>query len=231
MASAVLPEFRPTAKEMNETVREFSAVWGQAQAENHFHRFSHALSLLVMGGLTILAWAGWHRPVERIYVRQDASGRAQTVPGSAFSYQRDEASLKYFLTQFVHLYYARRKATMASELPRSLYYLDAPLATKARQEWESTDLIKKVAQSSSDFEVRVSQVVLRETQVKPYSAEVDYTIDTVDAGSRQAMESKTYTATIQYAIVDEIPADVVQHNPIGLTITYFRSDESFRKER
>lgn len=232
MATTVLPgpDLRPSSKEISETVREYAATRAQGHVENHWHRIYHAVSLLLLFGLLAFAWSGWTRPVERIYVAQHANGRAEVVPGVAFTYQREEHSLKYFLTQFVQLHYGRRKATVTSELSRSLYYLDGPIALKVKREWENPDMMKKISSDGYDYEVKVQQVVLRQTQIKPYEAEVDYVVEKTDASSRQVMESKNYTASIQYVIVEEIPNEIVVHNPIGLKITHLRSDEAFRKE-
>lgn len=209
--------------------KEYCAIWGQAQAENRWLR-AICLGLVVsIGGLAYHSHVGWNRPIERIYVKEDSTGRATVVPGSTFAFMPSEANLKYFLTQFVYLHFARRKATVATELPRSLFFLDNPLANRTRQEIQSTDVIRKVASQANDLEVKVDRVVLRETQTKPYAAEVDYTLQTVDSGIKQVMEKKYFTASIQYLINAEIPNDIIQYNPIGLNIVYYRSDEAFRR--
>jgi type IV secretory pathway TrbF-like protein len=215
---------------MNDATKEFAAIWSHAHVENHWHRMFHLLSLLAMGGLGYVTYLGWTRPVERIYITSDATGRAQAVRPETLANMPSDANLKYFLTQFVHLHFARRKATVATELPRSLYYLDGALVSKIRTEWEVTDLMKKVATGTVDKDVQVDQVVLRQTQKLPYEAEVDYTVLTIDSASRAVLDRKSYTATIRYVLAQEIANSVVPHNPIGLMITYFRSDESFRRE-
>jgi type IV secretory pathway component VirB8 len=122
------------------------------------------------------------------------------------------------------------KATAAVDLPRSLMFLDNPLADKTSQEWTSTDMIAQVVKSTTDLEVKVDNVILSETEKAPYRALIDYTVMSVDPASRREMEQKRYTATIHYTLSDRIPNWIIQENPIGLNITYFRSDEGFRRE-
>lgn len=230
--TAVLPGAgcRPTEKELNASARQFASAWGQREAENQWHRLFHAITLLLVGGAIWFAWQGWTRPVERIYVKQDDTGRAFVVPGSTFAYRPSEQSLKYFLREFTYMHFGRRKATIAEEYPRSLYFLADGLANRLRQEATTSEMMKTVARSATDLEVEVDDIVLAETQREPFRATINYSVATVEPVSHQAQSRKYYTATIDYTLKTEIPNRIIQYNPIGMNIIFYRTDESFRRD-
>lgn len=223
--------FRPDEKQLNDDTPEYVSIWSQAHSEVRWLRIMTVLLFIVLSASAWAAWEGWSRPPEFIYVRVDETGRAAVVPGVTFSNQPDESNIKYFLTRFVHLHYSRRKATLANDLPTSLYFLDNPLADRLRYEWQQQDVVGKAMQQPHDLEVEITNIALRETQTKPYQAEVDYILKTVDPSSRQVLGKRTFTATIHYIVNQQVPNSIIQYNPIGLNIVYFREDESFVTEK
>jgi type IV secretory pathway component VirB8 len=47
-------------------------------------------------------------------------------------------------------------------------------------------------------------------------------------GSRLFSKRTLYTAHFVFLFRDSVPNELIQVNPLGLTITYFREDEAFR---
>ena len=230
MTTEVLPgpALRVTQKDMNSAARPFGEAWGGEKVQNSHLRML-TLGLLLLCGFT--AWwghKGWSRPAERIYVRIDEVGRASVVPGASFSYQPRENEIKYHMTQFVTAFYSRRRYTVAQELPRSLWYLDAPLRTQQEAEINRAEIVKAAMMSPHDLEVQVNKVTLTQTETAPYGLQVDYSVKTVDPSSRTVHSTRHYTATVQYRFADAIPNALVPFNPLGIFITYLRTDEAFR---
>ena len=211
--------------------REYGELYSAYRSQNGW------LKLITLGQtcvIAVLGWSlhsAWSRPAERIYVRIDEIGRAAVVSPNAFALKPQEHELKHHLTRFVHLHLSRRQHTITEDFPNSLWYLDATLRARVRGDMERDDVVKKTIMSSTDQEVVVHQVVLRETEKKPYTAEIDYSIRSVDRASKQVASTRDYTATVEYGIADNIPAEVVPYNPIGLGITHFRTDEAFRSNQ
>ena len=45
----------------------------------------------------------------------------------------------------------------------------------------------------------------------------------------QESRREKYTANFQFIVKDHVPNDFIPVNPLGLTITYFREDQSFNR--
>ncbi len=63
-----------------------------------------------------------------IVIRISDVGRAEAVRYETLVYHPQEPEIRYFLSQFVQLYYSRMHATVRENYARSLYFLDPKLA-------------------------------------------------------------------------------------------------------
>jgi type IV secretory pathway component VirB8 len=91
-----------------------------------------------------------------------------------------------------------------------------------RSQW----LPKFLRSSDDDTDVVVNNVVIEELRTEPYRARVEFTkIYTNSAGSESRHEN--WAAEFVFRINPDVPNALIQHNPLGLAITYFREDQAF----
>ena len=164
---------------------------------------------------------------ERLVVRIDDVGRAQAVGYSSLEYKPQSAEIKYFLTQFVHDYYGRNRATVRDTFTRSMAFLSSPLAA-ARMEVEhkSKAIEKYLVGDSDDVQIQVNNIVLTDLRKAPYVAQVD--IEKVFRSREGAeLRREKYVESVTFSFTTEVPNALIPVNPLGLMITYLREDQAF----
>jgi type IV secretion system protein VirB5 len=145
-------------------------------------------------------------------------------------YKPQASEIKYFLTQFVHDYYSRNKATVRDDFSRSLNFLDSRLAASRMDENRKTKEIENfIVNANEEIEVRVQSIVLQDLRTSPFRATVDFDKVYLSGRDRTQMRVERYVGSFLFVFRDSVPNNMIPVNPLGLTITYFRDDQAFQE--
>ncbi len=167
--------------------------------------------------------------VKPIVIRIDEVGRAQAVSYDAFGYTPQPQELKYFLIQFTQLHFGRMRATVRDHLARSLFFLDERLADATIASLQKSGEVETFLTGTQDeVEIVVKNVTLEEVRTPPFRAAVDFEKVFYSLGNRQERSRETHVAQFTFVVRDQVPNAFIPVNPLGLTITYFRTDQAFR---
>lgn len=207
--------------------REFAEIWGEQVASNRFLRlwiFALAgLALLLLVVVVRLSAVELPKP---IVIRVDEVGRAEALAYEAVEARADplDHTTKYFLNQFLSDFYSRRQATVEVSWARSLQFLAADLANAAFR--TNSEDVALTAAGFAATERQVQAVVLRinANPEPPHAATADFDLVTLAAGQETARER--WTATLQFTFLDQVPAELLPANPMGLVITYLQADRA-----
>ena len=165
-------------------------------------------------------------PPRPIVVRVDEVGRAEAVAYEAMEAQADplDPTTKYFLNRFIYDFYSRRRATVEENWSRSLRFLTTELAGASFRA-ESQNIALLAAGAARD-ELQVDRVVLRiqANPQAPHSATADF--DLVRLVAQNEVSRERWTLSLQFLFLDEIPPDLIVHNPMGIVITYLQGDRA-----
>ena len=214
-------------KETQDAGVEYAEIWGEAIHSNHHLRvLSVGLGalclLLVIVVIRIVSVA----PPRPIVVRVDEVGRAEAVAYEAMEAQADplDPTTKYFLNRFIYDFYSRRRATVEENWSRSLRFLTTELAGASFRA-ESQNIALLAAGAARD-ELQVDRVVLRiqANPREPHSATADF--DLVRLVAQNEVGRERWTLSLQFLFLDEIPPDLIVHNPMGIVITYLQGDRA-----
>lgn len=166
--------------------------------------------------------------VKPLVVRISEVGRAEAVSLGSMTYTPQAPEIRYFLTQFVTGFYGRNHGNVREKYVNSLYFLDRALfdridSADRRSQW----LPKFVTSTDDDLEISIRTVVIENLQTEPYRARVEFTKTFVTTSGTET-KRENWTAVFDFRIHPEsVSNEFVQHNPLGLAITYFRQDQAF----
>jgi type IV secretory pathway TrbF-like protein len=217
----------PRPKSYEDAAQGFARVVAQPQIMRNYLAAGMLATSLLSVGLLALNFRTQALQRERLVVRIDDVGRAQALGYSSLEYKPQAAEIKYFLTQFVHDYYGRDRATVRDAFTRSMAFLSSPLAT-ARMEVEhkSKAIEKYLVGDSDDVQIQVNNIVLTDLRKVPYVAQVDINkvFRTRDGAE---IRREKYVESITFSFTTEVPNALIPVNPLGLMITYLREDQAF----
>ena len=208
--------------------REYAEIWGEAIHTNRHLRtitvgLGIAVILLIIVVVIRIASVDPPRP---IVVRVDEIGRAEAVAYDVMEAQADplDPTTKYFLNRFVYDFYSRRRATVEENWSRSLRFLTTDLANASFRA-ESQNIALLAAGAARD-ELQVDRVVLRiqANPQEPHSASADF--DLVRLVAEGEVDRERWSLSLQFLFLDEIPPDLIVHNPMGIVITYLQGDRA-----
>ena len=218
---------KPKTKAAKDAGAEYAEIWGEAIHTNrHLRVISVGLGAIVLLlGIVIFRIVSVDPP-RPIVVRVDEVGRAEAVAYEAMEAQADplDPTTKYFLNRFIYDFYSRRRATVQEHWSRSLRFLSTELANASFRA-ESRDIALLAAGAATD-ELQVDRVVLRiqANPREPHSATADFDL------VRMAMANETgrerWSLSLQFLFLEEIPPDLIVHNPMGIVITYLQGDRA-----
>jgi len=188
-----------------------------------------ALSLVALAlvYLNVRTYQAYHE-LTPLVIRINEIGRAEAVRYETLQYHPQEAEIRYFLTQFVELYYSRMRATVRESYARSFYFLDPRLADAIMTaDKKSKSLQSYLWGSSDDIDVHVKNVSIEDLRQAPYRATVDF--EKVYYGpDHTETKRERYVANFVFMFRERVPNAVIPVNPLGLVITYFREDQAFQ---
>lgn len=211
--------------------RQFVELYGGSVVMTRYLKIALLGAILVALGLVVLnartqARAAHLKP---LVIRIDEVGRAQAVAYDALAYAPQPPELKYFLIQFTQLHFGRMRATVKDNVAKSLFFLDEPLADATIAALQKSGEIEAFLTGNQDeVEIQVKNVTLEEIRTPPFRAAVDFEKVFYSLGNHQERTRETYVAQYTFVIRDQVPNAFVPVNPLGLTITYFRTDQAFK---
>lgn len=227
MTPTPLPATAP--KDFKAARSQFLELFGSLEVMNTYLKIAVlCLSLVCLGLIAVdIRISSNLRDQKPMVVGIDPAGRPQVLRYETVEYHPQEKELKYFLTQFVEHHYSRMRATLKEDYARSLYFLEAQLADAFIESNRKSKAIETfLAGQGEENDVKVTSVSIEDLRSSPYRATVDFEKIYYGADHQESRREK-YTANFQFIVKDRVPNDFIPVNPLGLTITYFREDQSF----
>ena len=222
-------------KEFNDAKRLYMEQYGSALVRETYYR----LALLAVSFVAVAATFAYVKTLnaathpKREVVRIDEIGRAQAVGYNPFDYSPQAREVRYFLTQFVHDYYSRLHATVRDDFAKSMYFLEPKLADGIMQQSKkSKDIENFLVGGNDDIDIQVRNVSVPDLRTPPYRATVDFDkIYYAYGQARQETHRERYEASFVFTFKDEVPNSIIPVNPLGLSIQYFREDQTFQNPK
>lgn len=119
---------------------------------------------------------------------------------------------------------------MRDNFKKSLLFMEAQLANSVAEAYGKNHTLEGYLQDSSapDIDVDVGKVSIEDLRSAPYKATVDFYEIAYSPAEHVEIKRKLYTAHFVFLFRDSVPNDLIQANPLGIAITYFREDEAFQ---
>src|SRR5437764_2780398 len=217
----------PLEPEFQAGKRLYAEQWGDAVVTNTYLKITILALCLLCAGSIYIAYA----TVKKIdtfhtrYIRIDTIGRAEAVNYDDLNYKPQEKEIKYFLTEFCRLYYGRNKLTIGDNFRRALLFMDTQLAGNTLTAWTKNKTIDNFLSSSApEQEIKVNRIDIEDLRAAPYKATVEFELIYKSPLDGSAIKRSQYTAHFVFAFRDTVSNDLIQINPPGLAISYFRQD-------
>ena len=165
-----------------------------------------------------------------LVIRINDIGRAEAVRYDTLGYKPQDAEIKYFLSDFCRLYYSRNRYTVRDNFKKSLLFMEAQLANSVAEAYRKNHTVEGYLQDSSapDIDIDVGKVSIEDLRSAPYKATVDFYEIAYSPAEHVEIKRTLYTAHFVFLFRDSVPNDLIQANPLGLAITYFREDQAFQ---
>jgi type IV secretion system protein VirB5 len=221
----------PITKDYGAARREFVELYGSTAVMNTYLKIAVLCLCLTNIGLTVLLTKTYKHfeNVKPWIIRINEVGRAEAVSFDSFEYHPQEAEFKYFLIQFVQRYYSRIRATVERDYARSLYFLERQLVDSVVEANKKSKAIESfLAGQGGEIDIKVTNVSIEDLRTPPYHATVDFEKIYYGAGHQESRREK-YVANFVFVVKDRVPNNFIPINPLGLTITYFREDQTFER--
>ena len=206
---------------------EYAEIWGETlHANRHLRVISVGLGIGLLLVIIIVIRIVSVDPPRPIVVRVDEVGRAEAVAYEAMEAEANplDPTTKYFLNRFIYDFYSRRRATVEEHWSRSLRFLSTELANASfRAESRNIALL---AAGAAREELQVDRVVLRiqANPQEPHGATADF--DRVRMVMANEVSRERWSLSLQFLFLEEIPPDLIVHNPMGIVITYLQGDRA-----
>lgn len=211
-------------KTLDNARHEFAHFNGSMQVTLAYLKLALGLSLLaLLASLVVIYHVQTQAAnVKPFIIRIDEVGRAQAVSyDAATSYQPRAPELRYFLTDFVVKHYSRLRATLTSDFPKSLFFLDPALVEATIQAPVLETFVKNGA--ADEVEIVVKNVTFSELVKSPYKAQVDFE----KHYAHNTKLKELHVAQLDFMLEEHVPNAYIPVNPLGIRITYFRVDQAF----
>lgn len=217
----------PRPKSYEEAQSEFQRVMGDPRRLNKYLVVAITVMSLTCIAMVAMCLRLTTQQKEKIVVRIDDVGRALAVGFTTSGYKAQPNEVKYFLSQFVHDYYGRNRATVREDFARSMYFLNSPLAVARMDDDRKNKAIEKFILGGDDeIDIQVNNIILSEITKAPYSAQVDIEKVYRNRGGIPTRREK-YVVSISFTIAAEVPNAAVLVNPLGFTVLDLRVDQAF----
>jgi type IV secretory pathway TrbF-like protein len=184
-------------------------------------------AVIAVMGLALMKTSAAAAHVRPYIVRINEVGRAEAVSYQPASYRPQAPEIRYFLSHFTQDYFARVHATVRHDYVIAQWFLDRQLFQQVDERDRKTQWLPKFLSSTDeDAEVTVSDVAIENLEQEPYRARVEFTkVFTNSAG--QETKRERWTAAYVFRVNPSVPNEAIPYNPLGIAITYLRSDQAF----
>jgi type IV secretory pathway TrbF-like protein len=220
--SVPVPEERPGSPYL-----EIEAAYA---VHNRYLRIALGCACLVIVALAAAGWKLSHEyaNIRPVVIRVNEAGDAQGAPWASLAYQPREPEVRHFLMRFVQDHYSRVRATARDAFQRKLFFLGSALARAAmEEETRSKSLQAFLAGSDDEVDVYVTNVSIEDLRQAPFKASVDFEKVFRAAGDGRELKREKYKAHFVFTLLDRVPNNFIEVNPLGLVIMYFREDQGF----
>ncbi len=206
----------------------YPAIWASLLATNRYLKIALGALSLVCVGLLLLCWRTFDRfeHLAPLVIRIDEVGRAEAVDYAVAAYRPDvtQPEVKYFLRRFLILHRERRRGAALEAWKNSLLFLETALARRALEgQEESGELARFLGGEGPVIEVGIDAVQVQPSREEPYRARVDFT-EVLHDGAGRTASRRRWTSEFEFRFLPHPPRELLAVNPLGLVITYFRSD-------
>jgi len=220
------------AKNIDEARRVYLEQYGSALVTNTYLRVGIvviAVALVAVIGLSISMFS-WAKNQKPMVIRIGELGDAVPVNYSTFNYRPEEREVRYFLAQFVQLHFGRMVSGVEERYGRSLYFLDSKLSQALmEEERKSQSITKFVREGTEEIDITVRNIALEDLRTTPMKGRVDFEKIFYSRADHQELRRERYAGFFEFVVRENVPNIFVLVNPLGLTITYFRTDAYFDK--
>src|SRR5437899_4499006 len=210
----------------------YSEQFGEAIVTNTCLKIALLAMALVVAGLiyTNVKTVRMVQNFKPLVIRISDIGRAEAVSYDTLGYKPQDGEIKYFLSEFCRLYYSRNRYTIRDNFKKSLLFMEAQLANSVAEAYRKNHTVEGYLQDSSgpDIDIEVQKVSIEDLRSAPYKATVDFYEIAYSPAEHVEIKRKLYTAHFVFLFRDSVPNDLIQVNPLGIAITYFREDEAFQ---
>lgn len=221
----------PPSGRLTAAAAQYLEQYGSPIVTNSYLRIAvAALSLLCLGTLALaFRTQKMVQNFKPLVIRIDDVGRAQAVGYDTFAYRPQAAEARYFLAQWVQLFYGRNRYTIQDDFSHSLYFLDSSLAATWMDSYRKGKVIEDFLSDGTQpgIDIDVQQISLQDLRTAPYRATIDFDEVAYNQADHTVLGHARYTANVVYVFRQDVPASMVPVNPLGLTITYFHMDKAF----
>jgi type IV secretory pathway TrbF-like protein len=205
--------------------REFAEIWGeQMHAARHLRVVTGVLAAVILLLVVALLRASWAPPPKPLVVRVDEVGRAEAVAYEVMEAAADptDPTTGYFLHRFIVDHYGRRAGTVQEYWTRSLRFLSTGVANAAFA--SSSEEVAVVAAGLAGEELHVENVQVRilPQPAEPHQAAA--TFDLLRYRGSEMVERESWSVSMQFIFLTEIPAELVVWNPMGIVISFLQGD-------
>jgi type IV secretion system protein VirB5 len=233
MAESHPTDWAPVAPtEMTETRRRYLERYGSTMVTNAYLRIAlFCLSLVCLGVIFVHVRIVQtiHR-LQPIVIRINDVGKAEAINYDTTTYRPQALEIRYFLGVFIREHYARLRATIKEDFPNSLLFLDPALAAPFLHDPARRATIEAFLANSldSEIDVEIHNIALEDIRESPFKATADFTLVYTQPGLLTEPKRERYSGSFIFSFRTSVPNDLVQHNPLGLQISYYRADQAFR---
>lgn len=206
----------------------FLEVYGAPVVEKSYYKLillilCVALVLLVLNEIRLASALSKKQPV--VVLVDQATGRATVQHEGA--YKPSEVQQKFFLKEFVNLYYTENKHTVEENFVRVFYFLDGRLQEQFGKEIR-TGRIKGILASDLVRKAKVLNVALVQSKTEPYTATVRWQRVSELAGPTAPPLIEEFDTTVSYRFTYGETDEDILYNPNGIKIVDYRTDKAFQ---
>ena len=212
--------------------REFAEIWGEhMHAARHLRVITGALALVLVLVTVALVRVAWAPPPKPIIVRVDEVGRAEAVSYAAMEAEAHplDPTTGYFLHRFVVDHYGRRRGTVQDYWTRSLRFLTPDIANAAFASQSEEVALVAAGLAAEEVGVEDVQVRILPQPAEPHNAAATFDLVRLRAGQELSRES--WSVSMQFRFLAEIPGELVVWNPMGIVISFLQGDRIVTSSR
>jgi type IV secretory pathway TrbF-like protein len=211
----------------------YAEQFGDAIVTNTYLKIALLAMALVTAGLiyTNVKTVRMVQNFKPLVIRISDIGRAEAVSYDTLGYKPQDGEIKYFLSEFCRLYYSRNRHTIRDNFKKSLLFMEAQLGNSVAEAYRKNHTIDDYLQNSTsrpDIDIEVEKVSIEDLRAAPYKATVDFYEIAYSPVDHAESKRTLYTAHFVFLFRDSVPNELIQVNPLGLAITYFREDQAFQ---